>query len=139
MAGTVTATAVMATYASARQEGVDGGAARTAAILATIIITLWVLVIVSRPLTPLRVLLVAAMAGIFAAVYFTPGINTFFSLQHRPGIDVALQSLAFGGLAGLLIDALHRSRPLSRLIGRLAPARIPEPRQHQQVPRHRDP
>ncbi len=119
MGGTVTAVAVMGTYAVARQEGVSGAAARTAAILATIVITLWVLVIVSRPITLLRVLLVAAMGGIFVAAYFIPGINTFFSLQHRPATDVVVESLVFGGLAGLLIDVLHQSRAVSRLFGQL--------------------
>jgi cation-transporting ATPase E len=120
LAGTVTAAAVMTTYASARQEGIAPDAARTAAILTTMVVTLWVLVIVARPLTPLRAVLVAAMGATFAAAYFIPGISTFFSLQHRPGVEVALQALAFGGLAGLLIDLLHHSRALSTIAGKLS-------------------
>jgi cation-transporting ATPase E len=122
LAGTITAAAVMTTYASAREESLSGDAARTAAVLTAIVITLWVLVIVSRPLTPLRAVLVVAMAALFVGAYFTPGINTFFSLQHRPGTKVALEALAFGGLAGLLIDIVQRSGVVSRIVGRVAPA-----------------
>ena len=113
MAGTITAIAVMTTYASARQEGLTGDEARTAAVLTAIVVTLWVLVIVSRPLTAPRVLLVLAMGALFAAAYFTPGVATFFSLEHRPGVEATLQALAFGGGAGLLVDLLQRSRTLS--------------------------
>jgi cation-transporting P-type ATPase E len=127
MAGTITAAAVMTTYASARQEGLSGDASRTAAILATIVVTLWVLVIVSRPLTLLRSLLVVAMGGIFVGAYFLPGVNTFFSLDHRPSVDVTLQALAIGALAGLLIDVLQRTRALQRLVDRFRHARTPTP------------
>ena len=118
LAGTITATAVLITYATARGEGLGGDASRTAAIIVTVVVTLWVLWIVSRPATPLRVLLVAAMASLFLAAYFTPGVNSFFSLQHRPGFDVTIEALAFGAGAAFLIDALSRWRPVRRLTGK---------------------
>ncbi len=127
MAGTLTAAAVMTTYASARQEGLSGDASRTAAILATIVVTLWVLLIVSRPLTLLRSLLVAAMGGIFAGAYFLPGVNTFFSLDHRPSVGITVQALAIGAIAGLLIDVLQRSRALIRIVDRFSHPRTPAP------------
>jgi len=127
MAGTVTAAAVMTTYASARQEGLSGDASRTAAILATIVVTLWVLLIVSRPLTLLRSLLVAAMGGIFAGAYFLPGVNTFFSLDHRPSVGITVQALAIGALAGLLIDVLQRAHALIHIVDRFSHPRAPVP------------
>ncbi len=115
MAGIITTAAVLTTYASARQEGLSGDASRTAAVLATVVVTLWILVIVSRPITALRALLIVSMAGLFVGAYFTPGVNTFFSLQHRPGGDVTTEALVLGALAGLAIDVLSRSRILHRI------------------------
>jgi cation-transporting P-type ATPase E len=114
LAGGLTSAAVLITYAGAREEGLSGDAARTAAIIVTVVVTLWVLVIVARPMTGLRVLLVAAMAGLFLAAYLTPGVDSFFSLQHRPGAEVTWQALGFGAAAGGLIDLLTRSRPVQR-------------------------
>jgi cation-transporting ATPase E len=115
MGGIVTTIAVLTTYASAREEGLSGDASRTAAVLAAVVVSLWILVIVSRPLTVRRVVLILAMAGLFVGAYFIPGINTFFSLQHRPGSEVTIQALVFGAVAGLVIDVLSRSRALHRI------------------------
>ncbi|MDA8047799.1 MAG: HAD-IC family P-type ATPase [Actinomycetota bacterium] len=118
LAGSVTAIAVLITYASARGEGLSGDASRTAAIIVCVVVTLWVLWVTARPMTPLRALLVAAMAAIFTAVYMTPGVDAFFSLQHRPGADVTLEALVFGGTAALVIDLLSRLMPTRSRAGR---------------------
>jgi cation-transporting ATPase E len=115
LAGTLTSVAILLTYAGAREEGLSGDASRTAAIIVTVVVTLWVLAIVARPITGPRALLVLAMAALFLGAYFTPGVNTFFALQHRPNVEVTLQALAFGLGAGLLIDLIARSRPVRRL------------------------
>ena len=115
MAGTLTAAAVIGTYGLARSQGVTGDTARTSAIIVTVVVTLWVLLIAARPLTPLRLLLVAAMGGLFVAAFFLPGVNTFFSLQHRPGASMLVQSLAIGGAAAVAIDVLVRLPPVRRL------------------------
>jgi cation-transporting P-type ATPase E len=115
MAGIITTAAVLTTYASAREEGLSGDESRTAVVLATVVVSLWILVIVARPITPLRALLIVSMAGLFIGAYLTPGINTFFSLQHRPGVETTTQALLFGGLAALAIDLLSRSRVLHRI------------------------
>jgi cation-transporting ATPase E len=96
MAGGLTAAAVLIAYAGARYEGRSGDASRAAAIIVTVVVTLWVLAMVARPMTGLRVLLVVAMAGLFLAAYLTPGVDSFFSLQHRPGLEVTLDALGFG-------------------------------------------
>jgi cation-transporting P-type ATPase E len=127
LGGTITAIAVMTTYAVARGEGLSGDASRTAAVLTAMVVTLWVLVIVSRPLTALRVLLVMAMGGLFVIAYVTPVISTFFSLQHRPGVEATVQALAFGGIAGFLVDVLRRSRAVSWIAGRFGPTGVPRP------------
>jgi cation-transporting ATPase E len=114
LAGTVTATAVLLTYAVARGEGLSGDASRTAAITATVVVTLWVLWIVSRPSTGWRALLVAAMAALFLAAYMTPGVDSFFSLQHRPSLEITLQALALGAAAAAVIDLVSRWGPFQR-------------------------
>jgi cation-transporting ATPase E len=126
MAGTITTVAVLATYAGAREEGLSGDASRTAAVLATAVVTLWVLAIVSRPITRLRALLIASMAALFLGAYLMPGVSTFFSLQHRPGTEVTAEALAFGALAGVAIDLASRSRILHRIAD---PEAAAEPRQ----------
>ena len=114
LAGALTSVAVFLTYAGARGEGLSGDAARTAAIIVTVVVTLWVLGIVSRPITPLRALLIAAMAALFAGAYFMPGVNSFFSLQHRPSLEVLVQALAFGAAASALIDIVGRTALMRR-------------------------
>jgi cation-transporting ATPase E len=116
LGGTLTSAAVLLTYAGAREEGLSGDAARTAAIIVTVVVTLFVLAIVSRPLTWPRAVLVVAMAGLFVAAYLTPGINSFFSLQHRPSADVTVQALAFGSAAAAIIYLLNRTRWIRGLI-----------------------
>lgn len=115
LAGAVTAGAVLLTYATAREEGLTGDAARTAAITVTVVVSLWVLWIVSRPTTPLRALLVVAMAGLFLTAFVTPGVDTFFSLQHRFAVKFTVESLAFGVGAAAIIDVASRWGPIRRL------------------------
>jgi cation-transporting ATPase E len=115
VAGALTATAVLLTYAGAREEGLSGDAAKTAAIIVTVVVTLWVLAIAARPITRWRSLLIAAMAGLFVAAYATPGVDSFFSLQHRPSPEVFIEALAFGAGAAAAIDVASRTPLLRRL------------------------
>jgi cation-transporting ATPase E len=110
----LTAAAVLVTYGRARDEGLSGDAARTSAIIVTVVVTLWVLVTVARPLTVLRILGIASMAGLFVAAYLVPGVDSFFSLQHRPGSEVTLQALGFGAVACALIEVVGRTPPMRR-------------------------
>ena len=115
IAGAFTAAAVMITYALARQQGEGGDPARTASIIVTVIVTLWVLLIAARPLSGWRLLLVLAMGALFAGAFFVPGVNAFFSLQHRPSVTVLVQSIAVGAGAALAIDLLLHLGPVRRL------------------------
>lgn len=120
-AGALTTLAVIVAYALAREQGLSGGASRTAAIIVTVIVTLWVLLIAARPLTLGRVGLVAGMAGLFVAAYLTPGVYSFFSLNHRPTDAVLLEAVAVGVVVGAAIDGLSHVR--------LTPWSDPEPTQ----------
>ncbi|HMC40914.1 MAG TPA: HAD-IC family P-type ATPase [Acidimicrobiales bacterium] len=117
LAGTVTATAVLLTYAAAREEGLSGEASRVAAIIVTVIVSLWVLWIVAKPAGRVRVLLVATMAGLFVAAFLLPGVDTFFSLEHRPGVEFTLQAGAMGAGAAALIYVVSRWGPVRRAAG----------------------
>ncbi len=117
LAGSLTALSVILTYAVARAEGLSGDASRTAAIIVTIVVTLWVLVMVARPLTYRRVALVAAMGLIFLGAYFAPGVSSFFSLQHRPSAAATAEALAFGAAAVVLIEAVSRTAVFQRMAG----------------------
>jgi cation-transporting ATPase E len=114
MAGAVTAAAVMLTYGVARGEGLTGDQSRTAAITVTVVVTLWVLWIVSRPMTRWRAVLLAAMAGLFLVAYLTPVVAGFFSLQHRPGTEVSIEAVSFGLIASAVIEVLSRWGPVKK-------------------------
>jgi hypothetical protein len=62
----------------------------------TIVVSLWILVLASRPLRVWKVGLIAGVAGAFAEASLLPGVNTFFNIEHRPGPSVALQGVGFG-------------------------------------------
>ena len=113
-AGTITAVAVLLTYAGAREESTAPAQARTAAILVTVVISLWVLLVVSRPLRPWKVALTLAMASLFMVAYLTPGLDTFFSLRQRPSPEVVLQAMVFGAGACALISLLDRLQAFRR-------------------------
>ncbi|WP_052849114.1 HAD-IC family P-type ATPase [Streptomyces avicenniae] len=84
--GLVAGAATFAVYLGARAYygGSSDGALRAETSVATLtlfLITLWVLVIVARPLTWWRVLLVAAMGGAFLLVMAVPWLQRFFELR----------------------------------------------------------
>lgn len=118
VAGSMAAAAILGTYGLAREEGLSGDASRTAAIVTTVVVTLWVLQMAARPLTRLRLLLVAAMGALFMGAYFLPVVDSFFSLQHRPGGQVLLQSLVFGAAAAAVTEFVVHLPVIRRLTRR---------------------
>ena len=118
LAGSVCAVAVLLSYAAAREESIAGDQARTAAVIATMVVSLWVLVLAARPLRAWKLALVLAVATVLGAAFVTPGVNAFFSIDHRPSLEVVLQSVGFGAVACAVIAAgvvvIDRRRPASR-------------------------
>jgi cation-transporting ATPase E len=88
--GGITAVAVLIVYGIARSQGSDGEQARTAAVSLVIVTSLWLLLVVSRPWRLWKLALIGAVACAFAVVYVTPGLNTFFSVNHRPSSATAI-------------------------------------------------
>jgi magnesium-transporting ATPase (P-type) len=77
--------------------------ARTAATLVLLLLGLWVLVILSRPLTVLRGALVAAMAAAFAVVQFFLPLRAFFALEPLPA-GMLVASVMIAGAAGFGLE-----------------------------------
>lgn len=102
-AGFVAAAATFGAYALARvQDGVSLDEARTTAALVLLTIGLWVLIILARPLTVWRVLLIGAMVATAAVVVLVPAGRDFFALDLPEG-DVLAQAVVIAvGAAGLL-------------------------------------
>ncbi len=111
-AGVLAATATFLAYLAARETGgVTTEQARTAATLTLVLVGLWVLVVLARPLTPWRVALVAAMsAGLLLAV-LVPFAKEFFALSLPP-VRVGAVCVALVALAGVALEAS------ARLLGR---------------------
>jgi cation-transporting ATPase E len=93
--GLVAAIATFGVYAVAHEvNGVTLDEARTAATMALLAIGLWNLGMLARPFTPLRMLLLVAMAGAFVVTVAVPGLRHFFALAMPPVRVVAVAAIA---------------------------------------------
>ena len=80
--------------------------ARVAATITLFLAAWWVVVLVSRPLDPLRVAIVAAMATGFVLVLAIPPVSRFFALSLGPDRD-GLVAVGVGAIAMVLLTVLH--------------------------------
>jgi cation-transporting ATPase E len=78
-AGVVASASTFASYAIARHY--DEAAASTAATITLLIVGLWVLNLLARPITPWRFALFAAMVGAFVLIIAVPPLRDFFALD----------------------------------------------------------
>jgi cation-transporting ATPase E len=129
--GIVAATATMVSYAEARHvAGVTTDEARTTATLVLLVVGLWVLNILARPITPFRGLLFGAMVGAFLVILAVPAFREFYALDLPPtdalvaAGSVALVAIVLLEIAWMI--AQHR-QDRSQRVHRLAwrnPARV---------------
>jgi cation-transporting ATPase E len=101
-AGIIAAVSAFASYAIAHEaDGVSVVESRTLATITLLIVGLWVLNLLARPITKGRALLCAAMAATFAVIMAVPALRDFFALDVPGGAPtVAAFVIAFaGGLA----------------------------------------
>ncbi|MFI6206918.1 HAD-IC family P-type ATPase [Streptomyces sp. NPDC051041] len=103
--GAVAAAATFATYLLARHHYVGPGALdaeTSAATLTLFLVSMWVLVIVARPYTWWRVVLVAAMGAGFLLVLVVPWLQEFFALRLvgtvMPWLAVGVAAVAAAAL-----------------------------------------
>jgi cation-transporting ATPase E len=103
-AGIVASGATFSAYAIARVvDDVSTDEARTAATLALLVVGLWVLNVLARPITPLRALLFGSMVGAFLVVLAVPWLREYFALDLPPRNTL----VAVAGVAGAAILLLE--------------------------------
>jgi cation-transporting ATPase E len=123
-AGTIAAGAVFVAYAGARAQDVTVREARTLATIVLFAAGMWVLVILARPFTRARALLVASMVALFGLAFAIPAARRFYALRLPPS-DVLVEGLVVAGLAVLALELFYR---YMRRIGRApAPTERPSP------------
>ena len=109
-AGTAAAAATLGSYALARgADGTNTQTARTAAMLALLAVSLWVLGIIARR-TAWRLVLVPAMAACLIPLLAIPLARATFAVQVPPaGVLLQVAGLVLGAIAGLTL--WRRLRP----------------------------
>ncbi len=83
-AGVIAATSTFTAYAIARHYE-DLLQAQTAATITLLIVGLWVLNVLSRPITPGRSVVFGAMVGAFVLIMAVPGLRDWFALEVPTG------------------------------------------------------
>ena len=94
-AGVIASVSTFAAYAIARQYD-DLAQCRTAATIALLIVGLWVLNLLARPITPWRFALFAAMVGAFVLLIGVPALRDFFALD-LPSAPAMLGTIVSAG------------------------------------------
>jgi cation-transporting ATPase E len=116
-AGFVAFLATFVVYADARwTPGVTLEEERTAATIVLLIVGLWVLVLLARPFTVLRALLVAAMVGLFVVAMVWPFARDYFELELPPE-QVMVTTFVVGGVAMVLLELGWRLRKQTAALG----------------------
>ncbi|MDQ1521256.1 MAG: cation-transporting P-type ATPase [Actinomycetota bacterium] len=122
--GFVAAVATFTSYAFARRvNGVGLTEARTTATLVLLVVGLWILALLARPITPFRAALVASMAGVLALILVIPRARTFYALELPPA-DAILGGVVMAGAAVAVLELgwtfVQRRLPPAERIPRLA-------------------
>jgi cation-transporting P-type ATPase E len=103
--------------------GVTLDQARSAATLTLLIVGLWVLNLLARPITPLRGALFGAMVGLFVIILAVPGIRDFFALE-MPRRSITTAAVVCALVAVLVLEVgwqvVQARKPRDERIGRLA-------------------
>jgi len=102
--GFVAACATFASYWLAREiVGDDNLAeARTTATLTLLVVGLWILNILARPITPFRGIMFGSMVGGFALVLAVPGLREFYALEIPPRDAIAVGAATAAAAIGLI-------------------------------------
>lgn len=106
-AGIIAAAATFGSYALARADDLSLTESRTTATLTLLIIGLWILVLLARPFTPLRALLVAGMVVLVVGAFTVPLAQEFFDLQLPPG-EGLVESLLVAAVGAVALEMFWR-------------------------------
>jgi cation-transporting ATPase E len=113
--GVVTGVAAYAGYGLTRQlaPGAGVAAARTTATLVVLVLALWTLALLARPLTSWRIALVAAMAGVVALAVAIPAVREDVLLLE-PTRTGSLVAAAVGAAGVVLVELTARAAGTAR-------------------------
>jgi cation-transporting P-type ATPase E len=122
--GFVAAAATFGSYAFARNvQGVDLVEARTTATLVLLVVGLWILEIIARPITPYRAALVASMAAIVVLILAVPALRDFYALE-LPTAEALMGGALIAALAIAVLETgwtiVQRRLPPTERVHRLA-------------------
>ncbi|MGQ0823622.1 MAG: HAD-IC family P-type ATPase [Actinomycetota bacterium] len=122
--GFVAAAATVGSYAAAREiVGVELDEARTVATLVLLVVGLWILNILARPITPFRGVLFGAMVGAFLVILAAPPLREFYALD-LPERDATVVGFVVAGVAVTLLEIAwmltQRLRPSDERTPRVA-------------------
>ncbi len=106
--GALAAAATYLAYELAIHEGIDLTGSQTLATLVLVSIGFFALIMVSRPFTPLRRVLIGVMAGSFVIVLASPGWREFFDLTIPP-LVVLLAGVGIVGITGAILYSSLRA------------------------------
>ncbi len=118
--GAIAAVGIFVGYVVARAQNIPRDQARAAATVVVMVIGLWVLVLLARPLAGWKLALVATMGGLFAVAMVTPTGRKQFALA-APTVCL-LSSIAIGAGAAALVTLVWKRSTVSRLTPEVVPA-----------------
>ena len=121
-AGFVAAAATFGAYAVARAHDLTLEEEKTTAALVLLAVGLWVLLILARPFTLARVLLIGGMVVLMALALVVPAAREFYALELPPESVQAEAALIAVGAAALL-EVGWRSRGMAAAAGQRRNAR----------------
>lgn len=78
----------------------------SAAAASVILVFLWILVVLSRPMNRWKVLTIVAMASVAVVAFSLPMMRGLFSFSLP--LELAAQSLLLGGAGAFIVEFLHR-------------------------------
>lgn len=103
-AGVVAAVATFGAYASARlDEDVTAAEASTLAAMVLFLVVWWAVVVLARPLSPLRLLLVGTLLAGFVLVLMVPFARDFFAFA-LPTVEATVVALTVGAAAIIVLE-----------------------------------
>lgn len=79
----------------------------SAAAASVILVFLWILVVLSRPMNRWKILTIAAMAGLAVVAFSLPAMRDVFSFSLP--FELAAQALLLGGAGAAIVEGLYRN------------------------------
>ena len=104
--GTVVGVSVFAAYLIADLEHASTDEKRTMATIAALVVALWILAVLARPVRAWKAALVAAMAGVAAAAVAIPPVRDAFELDVPA--PLLPQALAIGAAGAMAVELIAR-------------------------------